>query len=147
LNPKTQTQNFLCILIQGVVMSVVPTQIIAPLATISLGVLSLIVRWIAGFQLEGTGSDFALIATSLQLSRVFARIDEFSPSLIETLQLDLLVLLILLILWGVSIKNAKSAFETRKRILREFINPYSLSALIVGSIALFGEISWRLQFG
>jgi hypothetical protein len=79
-------------------MAIVPVQIIAPLATISLGVLSLIVRWIAGFQLEGAGSDFALISTSLQLSVIFARIVEFNSSMVETLQLDLLLFVILLVL-------------------------------------------------
>jgi hypothetical protein len=128
-------------------MAIVPAQIIAPLATVSLGFLSLVVRWIAGFQLEGTGSDFALISTSLQLSVIFSRISEFNSSVIETLQMDLLIFVVLLVLWGASVKSVKAALQTRTRWLHNIINPYSLLSFIIGTVCLFLEIFWRLQYG
>lgn len=124
----------------------VPPQIIAPLSIIALGIFSFIVRWIAEFQLEGAGSDLALISSSLQLSLIFTRIHGDSIDVTAVLQSDIFFFIFLLSLWAASIKMVQKALRSERRIFRGFINPYSTSAFIIGSIALSLEIFWRLQF-
>lgn len=125
----------------------VPPQIVPPLATIILGVLSYVIRWIAGFQLEGAGSDFALIASSLQLSLIFSRIHDITSITTSILQVDVLLFIFLLCLWGVSIKIVKKALETDKRYFGNHLNLYTFAAFIVGNIALWLEFLWRWHFG
>jgi len=121
-------------------------QIVPSLATIVLAMLSYTLRWIAGFQLEGAGSDFALVASSLQLSQIFARMNE-ADFKIEVLQLDVLLFVILLMFWFLSIRIVKSALQTRRRIFSDSINPFTLSAFLLGIFAIILEIFWRIQFG
>jgi hypothetical protein len=123
-----------------------PNEIIPPLCVIALGFFSFIIRSIANFQLEGTGSDLALISSSLQLSLVLGRLKEASTELVPIMQTDVLIFLVLLMLWATSVKVVQRALQTDRRILKGLINPYSFLAFIVGSMALTSEILWRLQY-
>jgi len=125
----------------------VPSHMIAPLSIIGLGIFSFIIRSVAEFQLEGTGSDLALISSSLQLSLIFARVHEVDGEIVTVLQTDIFLFIILLSLWGMSIKIVQKALQSQRRIIRNFLNPYTLIAFIVGSVALSLEIYWRLQVG
>jgi hypothetical protein len=128
----------------------VPLEVISPLSIVALGLFSLIIRWIAEFQLKGAGSDFALISTSLQLSLIFTTLQKNDTSMMNTLQSDILFFMFLLILWAVSIKAVQRAIrieeeEPNRLMFRGLINPYSLMAFLIGSISVSLEIFWRLQ--
>jgi hypothetical protein len=124
----------------------VPLHIVPPLAAVVLGALSYIIRWIAGFQLEGAGSDFALIASSLQLSLIFSRIDNTTSVSDPILSLDILLFVFLLCLWSVSIKTVKKALENQKRYLGNRLNLYTFVAFVIGTISLSIELIWRWLF-
>jgi len=124
----------------------VPPQLIPPLSIIALGIISFIVRWIAEFQLEGTGSDLALISTSLQLSLLFTRMHEGGNVTTTIVEIDVFFFLFLLILWAISIKIVQKALRNERKVIGGYINLYSTLAFIIGSIALSLEIFWRLQF-
>ena len=124
-----------------------PPHIVAPLAIIGLGIFSFIVRSIAEFQLEGTGADLALISSSLQLSLIFMRVHEIDSNIMVLLQNDVFLFIIMLSLWGITIKLVKKALQSQRRIIRGFLNPFTVLAFIVGSVSLSVEILWRLQVG
>jgi hypothetical protein len=45
------------------------------------------------------------------------------------------------------VKTVKVALQTKTRWFENNINPYSLLGFMIGAIALFLEIFWRLQLG
>lgn len=120
-----------------------PPQLIAPLSIVALGVISFIIRSIAEFQLEGTGSDLALISSSLQLSLIFTRMNEGEGS---ALQFDVFLFLLLFLLWAFSIKTVKKALQSQRRVFYG-LNPYTIAAFVIGGVALALEIFWRLEVG
>jgi len=122
----------------------IPPHLIGPLATVSLGFFSLIIRWIGNLQLSGAGADLALSGTALQLSLVFRRLETNSqePEGFYLLGLDIFFFFILLICWAISLKLVQKSLESALRW--KHLNLYTFGAFLIGTFTLGLEIFWRL---
>lgn len=120
----------------------IPPHLIGPLAAVILGLFSLLTRSLAKFQLTGAGSDLALSGAALHLSLIFRRLETNTQEAKELYQLslDFLFFFILLMCWASSLKLVQKSLEGSLRWRRL----YSFGALLIGTLTLVLEISWRL---
>lgn len=123
----------------------IPVELIPVCGVILLGIISIFIRYLGGFQLENVGSDFGLSATSLQLAQIFTRLINANvvPSDLLALPSDMLFFLVFIVFWVLALIFVKKALKTEKRIFKGTINPFTALALLIGTIAMMLEIFVR----
>jgi len=103
--------------------------LLAPLASIMLGVASVVARSLGGFSLTTSGADFALISCSLQVGLIFEEMGGRSE--------DAVWVIIFFVLWLIALKSAQLAQRTTNRYLMRL---YPLLAFAIGTFSLSIEI-------
>ena len=117
-------------------MSVVSPQVLSAVAILGLGFLSVIIRSAANIPSSYVGSDLALSATTLHVGLVYRKVE-----LSQSLEIEIVVIVMMLCLWGAALLCAKRADDRTQGIMD--LGWYPTGSILLGGLSVGLEFVFR----